>query len=833
MPPDSDAQLLLQPCDLDLPYHLLHPLAPATALEPFLTGLCSRNVHTAATALSAVCAVLQIRADTGVATAVLETALNLLQTPLSHARQRCGALRAAAVAALVLQQSSATTGRERVGAEVAALLVRFIGDPDARVRAEALGALLRQLGGGAPEVELAAAAPVLAALQDSASAVRLRALLAVSRLAQLHPDQAVQPGGLRLADTAFEALCHAVHDGSAAVRAAATTLVGRIPGTIVAPTSVLRLLSREVIKHGRVLQALDRVPRSEPAGGAVQARPAKRARLDDATTAAAASTSEAGEGGAAGEAQPEGDADVQFADAAVLVSGSTGALVHALEDDDQAVRLAGVAAAQWHARDNVPFAERAVEFVVDMLGDDADAVRVAALAALEARGASLTLAADHTATLLALLDDRTAALRIGSLRLLASARVQSATQLSSVVAALQRHAAAMPGERSAVLSALACLGAHHAAFVGLLLPELLHTQHQVLAAEQRVEDPRHVCALALVANAMASEPSLAACVPRYVARHCASVRLRYPTAFPRLAVRDAGGAVWSVAVVQAAECVAAKQSGTSLFHTVELDAGQTRAVAALGATAQCGLQRRGAAAAILMQRAEHALPAHESGWAAFAARYGQIAALVGAAAALQGAEPLEQSSAAALAHSIEIMECCFTGHSEAGAQCIELLRTAASSAGQTPAVVTRQQVPALEAFKVPPTLRRREAAVEVMPAGTSAEQPAAGAVAQLPVAVAIVAELRFLGLHRPAQDVIVAIECRGGTWRKQVQLAQSSIVPGAPFVQTARAVLQVPTAISELGCAEGAACIVVMVGISGSRGSFLPLGSAQVWVAAR
>ncbi|MEQ2206714.1 Integrator complex subunit 4, partial [Xenoophorus captivus] len=88
----------------------------------------------------------------------------------------------------------------------------------------------------------------------------------------------------------------------------------------------------------------------------------------------------------------------------LIASGACGAFVHGLEDEMFEVRIAAVEALCQLARSSPSFAEKCLDFLVDMFNDEIEEVRLQSIHVLREISTHITLREDQLDTVLAVLE---------------------------------------------------------------------------------------------------------------------------------------------------------------------------------------------------------------------------------------------------------------------------------------------------------------------------------------------------------------------------------------------------------------------------------------------
>eukprot|EP00048_Salpingoeca_helianthica_P006729 m.101978 g.101978 ORF g.101978 m.101978 type:complete len:784 (+) comp14105_c0_seq2:60-2411(+) len=368
------------------------------------------------------------------------------------------------------------------------LIAGRMNDPDQRVRACALQALFAAFSKGSVlPCELYAQA--VAATNDDCFSVRVAALAVVWALSQQHAEFSLPANSLiershPLRDDAFAVLCDAAQDASAAVRAAAMGHLQRMPGVTLAV----------------LLQTFDK--KALPPGHKPVARMAPGRNRG-----------------------PLGDQEV--ADV-IAATGARGAFIHGFEDDDYMVRQEAVAAVHALAVPCRALAEAALDFVVDMLNDDIESIRLDAIRALGALSVYYVFAEEHIEVILGMLDDTTSAIRHATHRLLQGARLAGHNTLRAIVHRAVDSLRKYPADHRSVCRALRGLGEHHGDFAEFLIGPLLRGDFHFAQVEPSRDDPVYACLASLFLAAAHASPAVRALLPPYLRRHARYLHDCYP-----------------------------------------------------------------------------------------------------------------------------------------------------------------------------------------------------------------------------------------------------------------------------------------------------------------
>uniref|UniRef100_A0A8C9ZNU6 Integrator complex subunit 4 n=1 Tax=Sander lucioperca TaxID=283035 RepID=A0A8C9ZNU6_SANLU len=359
--------------------------------------------------------------------------------------------------------------------DIQSIISDFFGDQDPRVRTAAIKAML-QLHERRIKIHEIIYDQACRLLSDDYEQVRSAAVQMVWVLSQLYPESIVPiPSSneeIRLVDDAFGKISHMVSDGSWMVRVqAAKTL-------------------RKRTAHER---AKELFTSGEFSSGRKWADDAPKEKLDTNTVN-------------------------------LIASGACGAFVHGLEDEMFEVRIAAVEALSQLARSSASFAEKCLDFLVDMFNDEIEEVRLQSIHVLREISTHITLREDQLDTVLAVLEDSSRDIREALHELICYTNVSTKECIQLALLELLKNLNKYPTDRNSVWKCLKFLGSRHPTLVLPLVPELLSTHPYFDTPEPDMDDPAYIAVLVLVFNAAKSCPTMPALFSDHTFRHYAYLR---------------------------------------------------------------------------------------------------------------------------------------------------------------------------------------------------------------------------------------------------------------------------------------------------------------------
>uniref|UniRef100_A0A672RT03 Integrator complex subunit 4 n=1 Tax=Sinocyclocheilus grahami TaxID=75366 RepID=A0A672RT03_SINGR len=321
---------------------------------------------------------------------------------------------------------------------------------------------------------------------------------------------AVQMVWIRLVDDSFGKICHMVCDGSWVVRVQAAKLLGSMHQ--VSPHFLEQTLDKKLMSDLRRKRTAHERAKELYASGEFSSG---RRWADDA---------------------PKEKVDTSGVN--LIDSGACGAFVHGLEDEMYEVRIAAVEALCSLAQPSPSFAEKCLDFLVDMFNDEIEEVQLQSIHVLRQILTHITLREDQLDTVLAVLEDSSRDIREALHELLCYTNVSTKECIQLALVELLKNLTKYPTDRNSVWKCLKFLGARHPTLVLPIVPELLSTHPYFDTPEPDMDDPAYIAVLVLVFNAAKSCPTMPALFSDHTFRHYAYLRDSLSHLVPHLRVRN-------------------------------------------------------------------------------------------------------------------------------------------------------------------------------------------------------------------------------------------------------------------------------------------------------
>ncbi|KAM3934765.1 integrator complex subunit 4 isoform 1-T1 [Leptodactylus fuscus] len=386
-----------------------------------------------------------------------------------------------------------------VAKDVQKIIGEYFNDQDPRVRTAAIKAML-QLHERGLKLQQVLYSQACKLLTDDYEQVRSAAVELVWVLSQLYPESIVPiPSSneeIRLVDEAFGKVCHMASDGSWMVRVQACKLLG----------------SMQQVSPHFLEQTLDKKLMSD----------LRRKRTAHERAKELYSSGEFSSGRKWGDDAPREELDTEAVN--LIESGACGAFVHGLEDEMYEVRIAAVESLCLLARSSRPFAEKCLDFLVDMFNDEIEEVRLQSIHTMRKISDNITLREDQLDTILAVLEDSSRDIREALHELLCCTNVSTKECIHLALVELLKNLSKYPTDRDSIWKCLKFLGSRHPTLVLSLVPELLSTHPFFDTPEPDMDDPAYIAVLVLIFNAAKTCPTMPALFSDHTFRHYAYLR---------------------------------------------------------------------------------------------------------------------------------------------------------------------------------------------------------------------------------------------------------------------------------------------------------------------
>ncbi|KAM9173687.1 integrator complex subunit 4 isoform 2-T2 [Pangshura tecta] len=398
-----------------------------------------------------------------------------------------------------VEKGAAKEAESLAAKDVQKIIGDHFNDQDPRVRTAAIKAML-QLHERGLKLQQTIYSQACKLLSDDYEQVRSAAVQLIWVLSQLYPESIVPiPSSneeIRLVDDAFGKICHMVSDGSWVVRVQAAKLLG----------------SMQQVSSHFLEQTLDKKLMSD----------LRRKRTAHERAKELYSSGEFSSGRKWGDDAPKEEIDTGAVN--LIESGACGAFVHGLEDEMYEVRIAAVEALCMLAQSSQSFAEKCLDFLVDMFNDEIEEVRLQSIHTMRKISNNITLREDQLDTVLAVLEDSSRDIREALHELLCCTNVSTKEGIHLALVELLKNLTKYPTDRESIWKCLKFLGCRHPTLVLPLVPELLSTHPFFDTPEPDMDDPAYIAVLVLIFNAAKTCPTMPALFSDHTFRHYAYLR---------------------------------------------------------------------------------------------------------------------------------------------------------------------------------------------------------------------------------------------------------------------------------------------------------------------
>jgi len=422
------------------------------------------------------------------------------------------------------------------------LIAEGLKDSDARVRKSGIEALLT-LSSRGTKLDLSLYEIAVTSLIDEVEDVRFEAIELISVISHLYARFKVATIGhegykMKLIDDAFVKICDMVNDPSVRVRTKACETLGSFAG--IDSKFLMQTLSKQIMSNLKFRSSY--AEQEKETQGYQIAKPGSSRKLLSSSLYSQASSNSNPEKGVGSTAifSPEGDTDVTYEEISLLETGACGAFVHGLEDEYQEVRDATITSICELGLRSADFAASSIDFLVDMLNDEIDLVRINAIESLRKVGVEkgLDLKEDQLQITLSNLEDASIQIRTALHDLLGSIRFCNINCINLAAQSLLENMKRYPQDKFSIFKAFKGIGEHHANLIEFMVEGLLRLDNKFLTHEPNVEDLLYNCYLILIFNASVFNGTILSLLPKHSFNHYLYLRNLYPemfqNAFPKL-----------------------------------------------------------------------------------------------------------------------------------------------------------------------------------------------------------------------------------------------------------------------------------------------------------
>ncbi|XP_071952970.1 integrator complex subunit 4-like [Antedon mediterranea] len=387
------------------------------------------------------------------------------------------------------------------------VLTAYAKDQDPRVRSSAFEAMLSFHQKG-QVLEQSIYKQVYTALHDDSESVRLAALRLMWVIGHVYPESLIpvvdSDEKLRLVDDAFAKICQLVNDSSVLVRTTAVGLLGSLHR--VSPHFLEQTLDKKLMS------------------GLRRKRTAHERQKEQFVSGEWSSGKKWGDDAPKEELDPEA--------VTLMDTGACGAFVHGLEDEFLEVRHAALDSLCELASQSPAFASLSLDYLVDMLNDEIESVRLNAVYSLHKISKDIVLREDQLETVLNGLEDSSSDIRQGLHQLLYTVSFATKMCLHLTLQFLLKNLNKYPQDRISIWKCSKALGENHSNLALTLVPELLGTHAYFAIPEPDMDDPGYICVMILIFNSAVTQPTMTTLLPEYTKRHYAYLRDSLPHLVP-------------------------------------------------------------------------------------------------------------------------------------------------------------------------------------------------------------------------------------------------------------------------------------------------------------
>lgn len=185
---------------------------------------------------------------------------------------------------------------------------------------------------------------------------------------------------------------------------------------------------------------------------------------------------------------------------------------------------------------NEELTKKAVENLVDMFNDEIDKIRVNAIQSLRKIGTQSLVKLDEEQLEIAVgaFEDSDPVARHATHDLLTVVRLTQQSSMATLLEALEANMKRYPQDILSIYRSLGKIGKRHHDYIQNLTPTLLKLDKRYLPREPNVDDLMYTAHVILIVNACVSNTKLLNTLPKYIFRHFAYFKSKYPDCLPNL-----------------------------------------------------------------------------------------------------------------------------------------------------------------------------------------------------------------------------------------------------------------------------------------------------------